>query len=371
MPNQADVVDALVVGGGPAGAAFALEAAASGKKVLLLEKELKPGTKKVCGGVLSPRCARALKRLGLWEKVTRLPHHELRQIHVEIARGPSEVIPFPEPVEFPCIVVNRGELDSTLWQSSLEAGANALNGVTVSSLQRCQEFWNVVISGGNPAGPVHVSARYLIAADGRNSSLANRLGFRTHGRSKSVCFQLRLCTHSFDPHGVHFFLFEDGYCGLSVDGAGTAHCDLISLRGGENLERLKDRLFAAQGEFPEKIRSSEFVQEKIETRSPIGEGFRRKSDIPTFRMIGDAQRWVEPFTGEGIVLALETAGYIYSELFGHTGVPIRNGLGYPEPSLTNQVTSFVIGRPGCARALLHGIRFFPRMARFFVAEVLK
>ena len=56
--------DALVVGGGPAGASLVVLLARSGRDVVLVEREAAP-TDKVCGEFVSRETARYLARLGI------------------------------------------------------------------------------------------------------------------------------------------------------------------------------------------------------------------------------------------------------------------------------------------------------------------
>ena len=62
-----DSYDALVVGGGPGGAAAAWHLASGGARVLLCEKAAYPRDK-VCGDGLTPRAVAALDAMGLREQ---------------------------------------------------------------------------------------------------------------------------------------------------------------------------------------------------------------------------------------------------------------------------------------------------------------
>ncbi|MEM9171038.1 MAG: FAD-dependent oxidoreductase, partial [Pseudomonadota bacterium] len=55
LPGETETVDAVVVGGGPAGATAACDLAKAGRSVLLIDK---PGRIKPCGGAIPPRLIR-------------------------------------------------------------------------------------------------------------------------------------------------------------------------------------------------------------------------------------------------------------------------------------------------------------------------
>ncbi len=62
--------DAIIVGGGPAGASAGIHLAASGARVLLAERERFPRAK-LCGEFISPECLGHFARLGVLEEMGR------------------------------------------------------------------------------------------------------------------------------------------------------------------------------------------------------------------------------------------------------------------------------------------------------------
>ena len=68
---SAPVLDAVVVGGGPAGCSAAIHLAMRGARVALLEAQRYPHDK-LCGEFLSPECAGMLDLLGMSERLAEL-----------------------------------------------------------------------------------------------------------------------------------------------------------------------------------------------------------------------------------------------------------------------------------------------------------
>ena len=81
-----EIFDVLIVGAGPAGSTAALNLAAKGHRVLLLDREQFP-REKVCGDGLISDSINCLQRSGLIESVRRLGH----QLNAISTFSPSRV----------------------------------------------------------------------------------------------------------------------------------------------------------------------------------------------------------------------------------------------------------------------------------------
>lgn len=354
-----NIYDAIVIGGGPAGSAFAYTAASHGKRVALLEKDPVPSSK-VCGGVLGPRCIRAIQDAGLWPAVEAIPHQRLNHIAVELASGEQIDIPFPDDTTR---VVNRYELDAALWRAAIAAGADGHAETIARRIEKISRIW--IVSAKN-SHSLELRAPWLVGADGRNSFVARHLGLEVKKARRSFCLQYRLTRHDFSPQGVHFFIFQGGYCGLSVDGTGMAHLDVISLKGREDERSLNGRLMQQPAEFVRKLKAAEFLPERPATRSPIGQGRRRAPKDRSVLLLGDAQGWVEPFTGEGISLAVESGHQLARRWIDSQKIKAR----FPKPSFTNRCVGFIIDKPRCAQALTRLLQLAPPVGRWMSSEVL-
>src|SRR5204863_7408386 len=96
-----ELFDVAVIGGGPAGSVCAAFSAASGLRVVLIEREKFP-REKVCGDCLNPECWPVLRRLGIDQCVRASPHGALdwvefisvgdRHVHIDMPLGVEAVI---------------------------------------------------------------------------------------------------------------------------------------------------------------------------------------------------------------------------------------------------------------------------------------
>jgi flavin-dependent dehydrogenase len=358
-------LDAVIIGGGPAGTSFAFSAAQRGMRVALFEKASIP-FRKVCGGVLSPRCWKTIQKLAMEEAVADLPFQELRRLYVEVDSGPELEIPFPGS-EIPSRVVDRSLLDAALWNFAKKANASLYDKTLVKEISREGDLWRIKTFRDHDE---LFYAKILIGADGRNSFVAHQLGIQARRLEKTVCYQYRLRSHDFAKDGVHFFLFDRGYCGLSIDGCGCCHLDVLSLQGKESDRELRDRLFSCGSRFVEKLKKAEFYPERPLARSPIGGGSRSKPSQQNAFLIGDAQRWFEPFTGEGIGLAMESALDLSRTLDPLASTSERTRDFNIRVSRTNWVISQILKSPHIARAFITSLKYFPSLSRAMAGDVL-
>ncbi|MDB5458934.1 MAG: putative electron transfer oxidoreductase, partial [Caulobacteraceae bacterium] len=126
---------ALVIGGGPAGAATAILLARAGRAVTLLERETGPHDK-VCGEFISHEAAAYLSRLGL--DLRALGAAPIRAARLAHGRGATEIA-----LPFAAFSLSRRRLDEALLGLAQDAGVQLRRGVRARRLTPTGRDWAV------------------------------------------------------------------------------------------------------------------------------------------------------------------------------------------------------------------------------------
>ncbi len=295
-----EIFDAAIIGGGPAGSTCAAVCAAAGLRTLLLEREKFP-REKVCGDCLNPSCKPVLRRLGIVESIGQLPHGILDAVEFIAVGGHKVIVDLTSGGERE-IAIKRSLFDHQLMTRARELGAfihqestiTALTGPTVPyanqvSDRRSNEYWKLETEKGES-----FSARLLVAADGRNSTVARLCNLLPRPERERVALQTHIPLPKDFGNRVVLQFLRHGYSGQAPVNPNELNLCLVSKPSQmPALRRWAEEQFGLSQDQPWR------------TITPL----TRAALSPAHEnllLIGDAARVVEPFTGEGIYYALRS-----------------------------------------------------------------
>ena len=317
----------VIVGAGPAGASLAIRLAAAGHSVTLIEKERFP-REKLCGEFISPECFRHFEEIGVCDRLLSLDGARISETRFYDAAGRSVGVPtrwFGQG-EF-ALSLSRARMDEALLSRAKELGVNVLEGaraVSAKSKDGRIEAVTVKIDGGER---VEIGGRLFVDASGRPGALTRLIGkdlFEARPpKPKMVAFKSHLTGMSIDRDACEIYVFAGGYGGLSpIEGDLANLCfivraevakDLAAANGG-HIELIASRNKRAAVTLRDAVTIGDWLAVPI---AAFGNTERPKA--ANLIRVGDAAAFIDPFTGSGMLMALESAELL-AECTGEYGV---------------------------------------------------
>jgi flavin-dependent dehydrogenase len=302
------MIEAVVVGAGPAGAVAATLLARAGVRVLVLDRAAFPRPK-LCGDTVNPGALSLLRAHGLAGVLDR----EGLSVPGMLVTGPRGVAvraTYGDGVEGRALT--RERMDVALVEMARAAGARVEEGVTVKDALIEEQGPSIRVRGvvlvGRDGRSLRVPAGITIAADGRHSTLAFRLGLAQHpDRPRRWAVGAYYTgVERVGPFG-EMHVRRDHYVGVApLPGGLTNACLVTSARDGldnpdarlrEALDRdgwLRDRFAGAQQVAPAAV----LGPLAVDATAP---------GVPGLLLAGDAAGFIDPMTGDGLRFALRGA----------------------------------------------------------------
>jgi flavin-dependent dehydrogenase len=343
--------DAIIIGGGPAGASAAIQLAAAGARVLVAEQKKFPRAK-LCGEFISPECLGHFARLGVLERMTCAGGSQVSETVFYAPSGRGLSVPsewFGGDRQY-ALGLSRAEMDDNLLARAREAGASVVEEATLAG---------VVVEGGRVRGVrLHVAggeseftSRVLIDATGRQRVLTRRAerelynngrrraaspageegrgasGERTNesgerasqsderagevrDRERLVAFKAHLGGARGAARACEIYFYPGGYGGLSPVEGGVSNLCFIA-RARDVRERGSDAERVMREVLMRNRRAARTLETARAATRWLGvsiESFGRHEPAPFDGLlaVGDAAAFIDPFTGSGMLMALES-----------------------------------------------------------------
>jgi len=293
------MVDVAIAGGGPAGSAAAIVLAQAGLQTLIVDKSQFPRNK-ACGEYLSAGAVDRLRSLGL-EPELAPQAAALDGIRLS-GNGVRVELRFSEKGW----ALPRLRLDDALHRAALARGAAFLH-ARVEDLR--EQDSGALLTVREPSGELReIAARFVIGADGAQSVVAKKCGLSLAPRGEQ---RFALGGHYSGLRELDAFveMFVEGRSYFAVNPFDAAHANIMVIVREKDLtarkndvdEFIRDRARALSGG------AARFAGAQLEGKrvavGPLAHSARGIT-AGSVLLAGDAAGFVDPFTGQGVYLAL-------------------------------------------------------------------
>jgi len=325
--------DVIIAGGGPAGSSAAIHLAMCGARVLLVEQKKFPRPK-LCGEFISPECAVHFERLRVADAMSAAHPADLAATVFYSRSGKNVRVPSSWfGATGVALGLSRAEMDERLLRRASEVGAQVLEDAHATNVVfENQTVCGITIKQGARETTYH--APITVDGTGRTRALTRRLAANTkrapRQRAPMVAFKAHLENTRIEPGACEIYFYRRGYGGLSSIEKGLSNiCFIASARDvracGAHADRVMREVVCENQRAAFTLRHARVHPNWLAVSL---EGFGRSSVAPMKGLlaIGDAASFIDPFTGSGMLMALESG-----ELAAHAVADFLNH----SPSISN------------------------------------
>lgn len=368
-PTSSNNFDVAIAGAGPAGTSAAIQLALTGAKVLLIEEKKFPRPK-LCGEFISPECLTHFKRLGVMEQMTAAGGASVSETVFYSRRGNKVAVPsewFLSGAQ--ALGLSRSEMDHQLLQRAKGAGVTVLEETHAARLiYEGESVRGIRAKTGDVTQDY--GARVTIDATGRVRALARQVDqVRAQQRKHPnplVAFKVHLENTRLAAGACEIYFYRRGYGGLSAVEAGVSNlCFIVAANdvrhyGSDPALVMREVVMKnsrAAYTLAEATMSTPWLSVSLESF-----GRRTLAPAPGLLTVGDAAAFIDPFTGSGMLMALES-GQVAADTVSRNLRPARPDNGFD--SLANDYRA-EYQRRFAARLRVSGMlrraAFFPHLA---------
>jgi len=300
--------DVIVVGAGPAGSTAAAALARRGRDVVLLDRAEFPRDKP-CGDGIPPGTVGILHDLGLRDGLGAAGFARVRVVRLVSARGRDFTVPFDprrEGAQF--LIAPRIEFDDLLRRHAIASGARFEKAHVRAPVVENGRVCGVEVE----AGPMR--ARHVIAADGATSILGRGMAKQAKESERGVAIRAYLDgidTRSFAAEFHFQSVLAPGYAWVFPLGTDRANVGVIMRtdrfkRCGATLQELLQR-FLDTPDVKRRLAAGARLHDAATWQLPYATPASSRRSVNGVLFVGDAGRFIDAMTGEGIHHAVTTA----------------------------------------------------------------
>jgi len=304
----------VVVGAGPAGSSLAIRLAKNGYSVTLIEKDRFP-REKLCGEFISPECFRHFEELGVKAEMLETGADRITETRFFSKGGRSVAVPtgwFGQ--EDFALSLSRARMDMEILYAAKAAGVRVIEGARATGAEVQNGLIRSLKLKADTGEKLEIDGNVFVDASGRNAALAKLAepkGESQRINNGLVGFKSHLTGVSAEPGVCEIYFFDGGYGGLSHVEDGKANfCFLVKAGLARKFIGKTNKLFywilSQNARANERMASAEPIHDWLAV-AVDGFGRKRPPHADNLYTVGDAGAFIDPFTGSGMLMAMESS----------------------------------------------------------------
>jgi menaquinone-9 beta-reductase len=306
------MTDVIIIGGGPAGCAAALELNRLGYRVVLCDQAKFPRDK-VCGEFISPAADPILKRLGVLDRIEALSPKRLKGVAISSYEGEEVVIDYPQlpgmGARPTSLSVPRYELDANFMEQVKQVGVEVREQHKVTGFLFAEGRVAGVRGWDESKTSFTLKAPLVIDAGGRNALSLKSMGLKKESAGNT---KIAMAAHwqgaQIADDYCYMHVSRPGYTGISSVGKDRANVVLVVNRQSMHGEK-PDKFYldaVLRNRHRRKILQDAECIESVRTIESLAFSVKPVT-CGGLLLVGDAMGFIDPFTGEGIYLSLRSS----------------------------------------------------------------